>query len=108
MTQDALFGQRPAARNSDPATSHHAAASVRGLRETQRMILSVLATGPATDEEIAERLALAGVHVSPSGARTRRSELVRRGLVVDTGERLLTRSRRQTIVWGLAQGLSIW
>ena len=108
MTQEELFGAAPAARNSDPHTSHEAAASVRGLRETQHMVLSVLAAGPATDEEIAERLASMGAVVSPSGARTRRSELVRAGLVVDTGERLLTRSRRRTIVWALARGLSIW
>ena len=39
--------------------------------------------------------------VSVSGVRTRRSELVAAGKIVDTGERVPTRTGRQAIVWGV-------
>jgi hypothetical protein len=105
MTQDDLFGPPPSARNTDPDTSHRAAESVdrARLRETQRIILNLLVEhGPATDEDIADWLFARGHRVSPSGARTRRAELVAKGLVYDTGRRLRTRSNRPTIVWAAA------
>ena len=37
-----------------------------------------------------------------SGLRTRRSELVDAGLVVDSGERKLTQNGAKSIVWRLA------
>lgn len=106
MTQDDLFATPPpVARATDPDTSHTAARSVDPdrLRTTQRLILDLLvAHGPATDEDIAGWLTAADHHVSPSGARTRRAELVAKGLVYDTGQRLRTRSNRPTIVWAAA------
>jgi hypothetical protein len=53
--------------------------------------------GPMTDEELVDRL---GGVMSSSGARTRRCELVDIGLVFDTGQRVVLRSRRRAIVWG--------
>lgn len=86
------------ARRTDPSTSHAAADSVDRIRESQALILGILrAFGPMTDTEIAERIR-PGV-MSPSGCRTRRSELVTKGKVVDSGERKRLDSGRMSIVW---------
>lgn len=93
----------PAARKNDPITSHEAAQSVAQITKTQDFILMILET-PATDEMLISRYRSTrhAPEASDSGIRTRRAELVRKGLVVDTGERGFTQSGRQSIVWGLA------
>lgn len=106
MNQGSLFargaGPRARARRSDPMTSQLAAASVERIRESQRTILELLrCQGPATDPEILARLRrLPGrFQMSESGARTRRSELVARGLARDSGRRARLPSGRMAIVW---------
>jgi len=92
--------ERAVARNTDPETSHMAAASVTGIRASQRMILGALRRhGPGTDEDIYGWLRLEGHKISLSGARTRRSELVSLGYVEDSGEKKRLPSRRLAIVW---------
>ena len=94
------------ARNTDPTTSHQAAASVAidTLTRTQALILEALrAHGPLTDEQLCQRIAeVERKPVSVSGVRTRRSELVTAGRVVDSGERRQTTTGRQAIVWSMA------
>jgi hypothetical protein len=96
----------PRARNTDPTTSHQAAATITrtAVTDTQRMVLDALqAHGPLTDEQLCQRIAeVERKPVSVSGVRTRRSELVTDGRVIDTGDRQPTRAGRQAIVWGLA------
>lgn len=96
----------PKARNTDPATSHQAAATITrtAVTETQQRIIETLQThGPLTDEQLCQRIAAdLSKPVSVSGVRTRRSELVTDGRVIDTGQRQQTRSGRNAIVWGLA------
>lgn len=90
---------RAVARNTDPETSHAAAKSVGSdrIRSSQKIILNLLRKfGPMTDAEIA---GLMKVGFSPSGTRTRRKELVDKGLVRDSGNRKRTSSGRSTIVW---------
>jgi hypothetical protein len=90
------------ARDTDPETSHAAAASVKSgtVLTVREQIVSVLKDyGPSTDEQIRLRLRDRGVITSESGARTRRSELVKAGLVLDSGARSLTRANRKTIKW---------
>lgn len=95
MTQ--VPGPRAVARRTDPQTSWDAARSVKDLRQSQQIILgAIIAYGPITDEDIH---AMLKVPMSPSGARTRRKELVDKGLVQDSGQRAKTRSGRQTILW---------
>lgn len=94
------------ARTLDPATSHQAAASVENITETQQHILLLLAF-PHTDDELVDAFynmadANGWKQASPSGIRSRRAELVARGLVVDTGERRKSWSGRQAIVWQVA------
>ena len=95
----------PLYRRTDPTTSALAAASLDSLPERRQAVYGVLAEhGPLTDEALAEvyaGLADAGLvpAQSPSGLRTRRSELVRSDLVVDTGERGRTATGRVAVVW---------
>jgi len=96
----------PRARNTDPTTSHQAAGSVATdtITRTQALILEALrAHGPLTDEQLCQRIAdVERKPVSVSGIRTRRSELVTAGCVVDTGHRQPTRTGRSAIVWNVA------
>jgi len=90
----------PVARHTDPSTSHEAAQSVKDVRKSQQAIYALIqALGGATDEELVRRVRSAGIPMSESGVRTRRSELVKHGLVVDSGERKRTVAGRRTIVW---------
>ena len=88
------------ARSTDPSTSHEAAASVEDLRESQTRVLAFIARhGPITDEDLARVVRGEQFAISPSGLRTRRSELVHLGLVRDSGKRTLTNAGRRTILW---------
>jgi hypothetical protein len=91
------------ARNTDPATSHAAAESVRNITETQEYILRAL-TRPRTDVELVEAYQnyKTAPRASESGIRSRRAELVSRGLVIDTGDRVKLPSGRLAAVWAKA------
>jgi hypothetical protein len=93
----------PFARITDPVTSHEAAESVDNVSETQKYILKAL-NHPRTDPDLAEAyLNLKGSpRASLSGIRSRRAELVAKGLVKDTGDRVKLESGRRAIVWAVA------
>jgi hypothetical protein len=93
------------ARRSDPVTSHDAAESVDNITATQNYILRCLRR-PRVDVELvnAYRAYKTAPRASESGIRSRRAELVDRGLVIDTGKRVRLDSGRYAIVWGLAHG----
>lgn len=98
------FEPRPRARNSDPDTSHEAADSVEDVLATQGLVVDLLVEyGPMTDKAIWMLFVRKhGIGVaSESGVRTRRSELVRKRYVVNTGEKVTLGSGRRAIVWGL-------
>lgn len=90
----------PRARNTDPKTSHDAADKVADVSLTQSFILQALKR-PRTDTELVEvyRKLKRAPRASESGIRSRRAELVAKGLVVDSGNRGLTEFNRQAIVW---------
>lgn len=93
-------GAAPVARNNDPDTSHEAAASVRNPGLDREKVYAALGEGPMTDEEILERChAHYATTISPSGARTRRAELVKEGRVADSGVRKRLHTGRRAIVW---------
>lgn len=89
------------ARNTDPVTSDLAAESVSDITETQNYILAQLRVFPMADHELISvlRRISDAPKASESGIRSRRAELVERGLVVDSGQRAKTASGRQAIVW---------
>lgn len=94
-------------RSSDPDTSREAAEGLRNIRATHRFVLETLARMPRTDEQIADQARADEVRVSPSGLRTRRSELVEAGYVRATDIRLPLASGRLGIVWALTpEGLA--
>jgi hypothetical protein len=96
----------PRARNTDPQTSHEAAASVRNLTETQAVILDLFEfkTSLMTDNKLIGwyQWAVANLdapEASESGIRSRRAELVRAGELEDSGNREKLKSGRYAIVW---------
>lgn len=91
------------ARNTDPNTSHEAAASVNNITATQEFILEMLDRHPMTDVSLVEYFkAVPGPRASESGIRSRRAELVAAGRVVDSGERVKLASGRRAIIWAKA------
>jgi len=93
----------PNTRTQDPETSQAAGASVKGLAETYRIILTTLRqSGPMNDPALIRAFQSSGKRASDSGIRSRRSELTAQGLIVDTGDRIKMESGRMSIVWGVA------
>lgn len=88
------------ARKTDPVTSHEAAESVRTITLTQEFVLRVLRR-PRVDVELvkAYQAMKTAPRASESGIRSRRAELVERGLVRDSGRRTRLESGRMAIVW---------
>ena len=98
----------PNTRTLDPSTSHAAEKSVNNLTKTKNAILEILAI-PCADVELVDRYYAkaetgAAPNASPSGIRSRRSELVEEGRVVDSGFRIKLPSGRSAIVWKLTEG----
>lgn len=86
------------ARRTDPVTSHLAAQTVDVKRGRHIVLTCLRQYGPCTDDMLYTDPIVYG-NLSPSGARTRRSELVQDGLVEDSGQRVTTQSGRKAIVW---------
>ena len=92
-------------RKTDPLTSVEAAKSVRNITAVHEHLLQILrSNGPANDEQLLATWLLLHAkghvpRVSDSGLRSRRSELVARGLVKDSGARVKMASGRNSIVW---------
>jgi predicted ArsR family transcriptional regulator len=88
----------PLFRRTDPVTSKVAGTRAREFRgEHERLILEALAAGPGTKDELASRCGLTEQQVA-----RRRAGLLRRGLVVLTGERRRTPSGNTAEVWRAA------
>ena len=99
--QISLFEEKANARHSDPDTSHAAAQSLSSdkLRESQEAVLEhFVEHGPMTDVDLGNVYG-GPPRQSPSGLRTRRRELVDRGLMEDTGTRKKLPTGRRGIVW---------
>jgi len=93
----------PEARRTDPDTSHQAAEQVDRIRaaDLRDWITHRLENvGPETDEELyTAAMWEFGDIVTPSGLRTRRSELVKEGLIEYQGHTRALRSGRQGRLW---------
>jgi hypothetical protein len=88
----------PAARKTDPRTSHEAAESVIEVSDTQYKIWSLLRKN-LTDEELVVAFRGRGWSGTDSGIRSRRKDLVDLGVVV-VKNYATTRAGRRCIVWG--------
>lgn len=96
------------ARRTDPEESHAAARSVTDITEKQQMVLDCLifVGKPVTDFDLAGwyehlRVRQGWALQSPSGLRTRRSELAARGIIVRAGIGILPTGRKAAR-WSLA------
>jgi hypothetical protein len=104
--------RRTRSRTADPVTSKAAVEPVTeaSLNARQEAVLTALKfmDGRAADHELLEWYAEQHIknpevfpRQSPSGLRTRRSELVAMGKVADIGLRAHTPSGREAIVWSI-------
>ena len=93
------------ARATDLPTSHAAAKSVRNSEKVRQNILHILTQwGALTDEEIAAHYALGfEPKSSPSGIRSRRAELVKRGKIKPSVNLGRTASGRECYMWEIAE-----
>jgi hypothetical protein len=93
---------RAVARRTDPDTSWEAAESFspEQLTRIQTVVLEYFRrVHRSTDEEMLKALSYMGFHHST--LETRRSELVTREFLVDSGERVLNSRNRNVVVWRL-------
>ncbi len=101
------------ARTSDPDTSHEAAASLSSerIRQSQEAVLSLFrhAAEPMDDKTLVrlyQTMSAARPDLylpqADSGIRTRRNELVKKGLIIFTGERVKVGDKCHAKVWKLA------
>ena len=96
----------PAARMTDPATSHEAAEAAAATAASDRALVLSLHrqhTAGLTDFELAD---LADRQQTSLGVR--RGELVKAGLIRDSGMRRPTPSGASAIVWTLTEEPSDW
>lgn len=97
----------PSTRELGQSTSFRAAFSIntKNISDTQVAICAILHQRPLNDEKLIEKykemvaLEIGVPRASDSGIRSRRAELVERGLIEDSGERIPMRSGRMSIVW---------
>lgn len=98
------YPQEPGYRQSATGeTSKAAALSVKPRAPTQcALVLEALAEGPATPEQITDRINRGGKRILLMSARPRCSQLVRLGKIVDSGERGIGEGGCKAIRWRLA------
>lgn len=94
-------------KTGHPETSHEAASSLSSdkIRQSQKDVLWVFRNfGKMADTELIEKYNRVGKpKQSPSGIRSRRSELRDRGLVAWSGEYRVLASGRKSRVWEIVE-----
>lgn len=104
IAMEAVLCSKPRRRAAVRATSSEAFRSLKAesVSRVQAAILAALRRlGPSTDENIYRALLRREIIVTPSGLRTRRSELVKLGRVKAAGTTTNSRGRTVTL-WSLA------
>lgn len=92
----------PRARRTDPLVSHEAADTNSVLRP-RVWVLETLTRQPLADHELVETARDEGVRYTPQRLRTARAELVRAGLVEESGIYRMTENNRRAIVWQFSE-----
>ncbi len=97
-------GDKARARRTDPITSHSAADSV-DVKGHRAVVLEALRFGPATDEELIDRIRQRWPEAAPSdqSIRSRRCELRRMGFVRATDEFRPSSRGNSSRVWGVVE-----
>ncbi len=94
----------PAARATDPLTSHEAAArqTPAKVRTEHRVVLELLTRGPLTDFDLAFQASQAlGKPIKQTSVGVRRGELVRMGLVRNSGTFGVSDTGSRAIRWAI-------
>jgi hypothetical protein len=93
------------ARTEDPATSKAAAEALKpgSVLRLRNIVYLFLSKKSMEDGELVARVSVAYPEYSPSGVRTRRSELVEIGKVRDSGLRQKLASGSEAIIWEVAR-----
>ena len=97
------------ARNTDPETSHEAAASVKGLGAARDAVLWMFKRhGNLCDTELIyyykSYVGSRRVPVqSDSGIRSRRAELVKSGHLIATHQYATLKTGRRSVIWGYTE-----
>lgn len=102
FVQRTLITELAQARRTDPDTSVEAASrqTVDKVRTEHRVVLELLQWEPLTDFELAKRASQAlGRPVKQTSIGVRRGELVRLGLVADSGRKGLSDTGTRCIKW---------
>jgi hypothetical protein len=105
VSQAALFPiqEKARRRRHDPETSLWAAQGI-DVTATQALVLSAFINGEATDDQLYERIChyWPDKKVTPQSVRSRRAELVSKGLVKWTGSHGISANGGKARVWGRA------
>jgi hypothetical protein len=103
--QPTLFDP-PRARATDPETSRRAARRARDHAQPTRVIVLRLLVemGPLTDQGMEQLARQRKLACSPSGLRSRRVELKRKGLVRSTGRFGRVTSGGEAEIWDITPG----
>ena len=92
-----LFSPEHLARCSDPDTSKAAAASLDPTKLESEVLDVIKSFGDAGC--ISDQVELKLSHIKCSSLTPRYAGLVKKGLIQDSGQRRVARSKRQQIVW---------
>lgn len=87
------------ARKRDPKTSKMAANRLDLSKGQKKVMVAFRSFGSMTDEELIENLAKLNLDLTPSGARSRRAELVKKGAIKDSGQTRPGSTGNKMTVW---------
>jgi hypothetical protein len=87
------------ARKRDMKTSKMAANGLDLSKGQKRVMIAFRSRPPMTDEELIVTLQELGLPLTPSGARSRRAELVKKGAIKDSGQRRAGQTGNMMTVW---------
>lgn len=89
-------------RKKDRMTSRMAANNLDLSKGQKRVMIAFRCRPPMTDEELIDALTELNIPLTPSGARTRRAELVKKGALKDSGLRRPGKTGNMMTVWEVA------
>lgn len=101
MSQATLFPmteRKARARKTDPLTSWWAANGV-DVNRSEALVLVALIQGPATSDDLWERIIEAGHTITSQRVRTALSDMEKRGLAEPNGEYGMTLNGGRSRVW---------